>query len=243
MLELEISKRYRRAKCADSQLISLENGDLTGALEGFVNTMGGSRIGENGVREEEFLEIERTPEGYVAHVLEEHKDDDGIVKKVYTEQNLDMRDLGDAVKALDVGDSVRVHLTAKDIKELKDKRTPYVHGHEEVRASVSSTPQLYDILESAIGFYSTEVEVANQYGIHARPASMLAKESAHYDCNVTATYDGNTIDAKGIMGWMTFGASQGSRIFLKSENNGGELDAEACIRSLSGIFKNKFGEE
>lgn len=55
--------------------------------------------------------------------------------------------------------------------------------------------------------------IQDPMGIHARPAGMLAKEAGKYACNITvAVEDGNSVDAKRIMGVMRLAAKQGMQL-------------------------------
>lgn len=76
--------------------------------------------------------------------------------------------------------------------------------------------------------------IKDEMGIHARPAGLLVKEAAKFNCNVTIEKDGRSVDAKRIMGVMSLGAKCGQNIVLRADGDG----EEEAIAQLS-----KFLEE
>ncbi len=84
-----------------------------------------------------------------------------------------------------------------------------------------------------------EVKVINKLGLHARAASLFAKESEKYKSKVELEKDGVRINAKSIMGILMLAAPIGST--LKIIVNG--TDESECIQALVGLVNNKFNEE
>ncbi|MEN8208853.1 MAG: HPr family phosphocarrier protein [Candidatus Fermentibacteria bacterium] len=84
-----------------------------------------------------------------------------------------------------------------------------------------------------------KAEVVNRLGIHARPAAQIVKAASLYDCSLTLTVDGDSVNAKSIMGVMTLAACKGSIIEVTAD---GEKEDEA-LKSLVDIIKDGFGEE
>jgi phosphocarrier protein len=84
-----------------------------------------------------------------------------------------------------------------------------------------------------------EFQIVNQYGIHARPASLFVKAASRYNAEVTVMKDGNQVSGKSIMGLMTLEASRGSRISIVASGE----DAEAVLDELARLIENKFDEE
>ncbi|MFQ5914022.1 MAG: HPr family phosphocarrier protein [Nitrospinota bacterium] len=84
-----------------------------------------------------------------------------------------------------------------------------------------------------------EVVVENRLGLHARPAATFVKITNRYDSEITVSKDDLRVNGKSIMGVMTLGASQGSRLLLRAEGE----DAENLIRELAALVQNKFNEE
>ena len=68
--------------------------------------------------------------------------------------------------------------------------------------------------------------IQDPLGIHARPAGQLAKTAATFaDCDIKVSANGQTADAKRIMGLMKLGAKQGHTLTITCE--GGDEAAAA----------------
>ena len=59
--------------------------------------------------------------------------------------------------------------------------------------------------------------IANEQGVHARPATLLVANANKYKCDITITYDGLTVDLKSIMGVLSLGVTRGSLITIRIE--------------------------
>jgi len=84
-----------------------------------------------------------------------------------------------------------------------------------------------------------KAEVVNRLGIHARPAAQIVKAASQYDCSLTLTVDGDSVNAKSIMGVMTLAACKGSIIEVTAEGD----DENIALKSIIEIIRNGFGEE
>lgn len=89
-------------------------------------------------------------------------------------------------------------------------------------------------------FFSKELVVQNNMGIHARPAAMIVRIANTYDGEVWVEKDGEQVNGKSIMGLMMLAAGQGSRLVFKTEGNA--LDAERMLKELSVLFSSRFEE-
>jgi len=83
-----------------------------------------------------------------------------------------------------------------------------------------------------------EVTVLNATGLHARPASMFVQTAGKFKAKIFVIKEGNSINAKSIMGIMAGGISQGTTIQIKAE---GEDEADA-VDALVQLINDKFGE-
>ena len=82
--------------------------------------------------------------------------------------------------------------------------------------------------------------IPNNLGLHLRPASQLVKKTSSYDdCEITLSKDGQTINAKSIMGVIMLAAEQGSRLVIEAV---GDRSAEA-VNDLIELIESGFGEE
>jgi len=84
-----------------------------------------------------------------------------------------------------------------------------------------------------------QVLVANQLGLHARPASQIAREAQAYAASISLVGQGQAVDAKSILDVLTLAAGPGSTIEIRA--NG--ADAEAAVEKISQLFAARFGEK
>ena len=86
---------------------------------------------------------------------------------------------------------------------------------------------------------SKHVVVVNKLGIHARPAALFAKTANRFKADVFVEKDGETINAKSIMGLMMLAAGPGSKILVLASGP----DAAEAVEAIEALVKGKFGEE
>lgn len=84
-----------------------------------------------------------------------------------------------------------------------------------------------------------EVLVANQLGIHARPAMQIAREAQGFAASVFLAAQGVSVDAKSILDVLTLAAGQGSAVEIRASG----ADAEAAVERISQLFAERFGEK
>jgi phosphocarrier protein len=83
------------------------------------------------------------------------------------------------------------------------------------------------------------VIIANPMGLHARPAALLARTAAQFDCGIKLTKQGVTVNAKSIMGILMLAAEQGAEITIQTS---GEREREA-LEAVKNILSRPFTEE
>jgi phosphocarrier protein len=83
------------------------------------------------------------------------------------------------------------------------------------------------------------VEIINKRGLHARASAKFVKLAADYDAEVTVTRDGQSVDARSIMGLMMLGAGPGSTLELSAEG----AEAEQALDALSELVAARFEED
>ena len=74
-----------------------------------------------------------------------------------------------------------------------------------------------------------EFIISNINGLHARPATVLVSVASKFDCDITLSYNGNTVDLKSIMNVLSLGLKQGALITV-SANGVDEMEA---LRKIS----------
>ena len=84
-----------------------------------------------------------------------------------------------------------------------------------------------------------EFTIINRLGMHARPASMLARLTAQFDSEIFVKRSQTEINGKSIMGIITLAASQGAVLRFKAIGP----DAHEAIDAIGKLINSKFGEE
>jgi phosphocarrier protein HPr len=86
---------------------------------------------------------------------------------------------------------------------------------------------------------SKQVTVINKLGIHARPAAVFAKTANRFKSDVFVEKDGETINAKSIMGLMMLAAGPGSKLLILANGP----DATDAVKAIEDLIASKFGED
>lgn len=82
------------------------------------------------------------------------------------------------------------------------------------------------------------VKLTNQYGLHARPATMFVEACNRFACDVIVIKDGVEVNGKSIMGIMMLGAECGTSLELKTIGE----DAQDALDVLVELVESGFGE-
>ena len=83
------------------------------------------------------------------------------------------------------------------------------------------------------------VEIINERGLHARASAKFVKVASGFDAEVMVSRDGQTVDARSIMGLMMLAAGIGSTIDIAAKGP----EAEAALDALSALIANRFDED
>lgn len=83
-----------------------------------------------------------------------------------------------------------------------------------------------------------KVKVKNALGLHARPATIIAKLLQGTSASVSFTYRRETVNARSIMSVLMLAVTKNSHITIEIEGK----DAEEIMKRLVDAFENKFGE-
>jgi phosphocarrier protein HPr len=83
-----------------------------------------------------------------------------------------------------------------------------------------------------------KLEIKNKLGLHARAAALLVQTVNRFSAQVTLTKDGQSADARSIMGVLTLAATQGSKLHV--EANGEE--AERAVKAIEKLIDARFNE-
>ena len=83
------------------------------------------------------------------------------------------------------------------------------------------------------------VEIVNKRGLHARASAKFVKTASAFDAEVRVSKDGQTVDARSIMGLMMLAAGPGCCIEIEAEG----AAAEAAVTALEQLVSAKFDED
>jgi phosphocarrier protein HPr len=87
--------------------------------------------------------------------------------------------------------------------------------------------------------HSTQVRIANKYGLHARPAAEFVKVANRFQSEVWVSKDDVEVSGKSIMGVMMLAAEHGSFIGIRAEG----ADAVDAVAALVRLVEGRFGED
>lgn len=81
--------------------------------------------------------------------------------------------------------------------------------------------------------------IINKRGLHARASAKLVEAAARFKSQIIVTKDGQSVDARSIMGLMMLAASLGCEIGITAEGP----DADEALVAILALVDAKFGEE
>ena len=85
---------------------------------------------------------------------------------------------------------------------------------------------------------SKTLTLENETGLHARPATELAKIAMKYPCDIKLIANGKIVNAKSPLMIMSAGIKQKTDVEIQCD---GEKEEEA-MKEIEEAFKNNFGE-
>ena len=86
------------------------------------------------------------------------------------------------------------------------------------------------------GIRSEDLVVANEMGVHARPAAMVVRITNKYEGEVWVEKDGERVNGKSIMGIMMLAAGAGSKLTVHTDSP----QADELFEELRNLFAGKF---
>lgn len=84
-----------------------------------------------------------------------------------------------------------------------------------------------------------EITLENKYGLHARPATLLAETANGYESEVSVAKGDQVSNGKSIFELMMLAAEKGSQLRIRAEGP----DAEQAVEALRALVQGKFNEE
>lgn len=84
-----------------------------------------------------------------------------------------------------------------------------------------------------------ELKILNEYGLHARPASLLANTASQYACDIKVVKEESEVNAKSIMNLLLLAAGKDTIIKITADGP----DEDAAISALKELIEvRKFDE-
>jgi UPF0042 nucleotide-binding protein len=82
-------------------------------------------------------------------------------------------------------------------------------------------------------------EVINELGLHARPATRIVQTASRYRSEVTLERDGQTANAKSVMGVLLLLCHKGSRVDVRAQRR---RRRKTAVTAIGALFASRFGE-
>lgn len=83
------------------------------------------------------------------------------------------------------------------------------------------------------------VQILNEQGVHARPASIFAKTASKFKSTISIVQGNRVANAKSIINIMSLGLKKDEEIKIVTEG----VDEKEAMEALVSHIDNKFGEE
>ncbi len=84
----------------------------------------------------------------------------------------------------------------------------------------------------------TDVIVRNPFGLHARPAALIAKLAMKASAGIWMTANGETIDASSIIDILSLACTDGTHITIEAES----ISDVEILREIRSLFEKGFDE-
>ncbi|HEY5072660.1 MAG TPA: HPr family phosphocarrier protein [Caulobacteraceae bacterium] len=86
---------------------------------------------------------------------------------------------------------------------------------------------------------SSQVEIVNERGLHARASAKFVKLASTFDAEIEVTRDDQTVNARSIMGLMMLAAGPGSVITITANGP----DCRSAVLALAALVADRFDED
>ena len=82
---------------------------------------------------------------------------------------------------------------------------------------------------------SKEVVVNNSTGLHARPATLLAKKASSFKSDVSIEFNGKKANVKSLIGVLSLGVTKESKITVMASGDDETLAVEEIVKLISSL--------
>ena len=80
--------------------------------------------------------------------------------------------------------------------------------------------------------YSKEVQVTNQVGLYARPATFFIQKANEFKSTILVEKDERRVNAKSLLGVLSMGITKGTRVSIIAEGP----DEEEAVKALTDML-------
>ena len=86
--------------------------------------------------------------------------------------------------------------------------------------------------------FSKAVEVQNQVGLHARPATFFIQKANEFKSSIWVEKDERKVNAKSLLGVLSLGITKGTVINIIADG----VDEEEAVNTLANLIASNFTE-
>jgi len=86
--------------------------------------------------------------------------------------------------------------------------------------------------------HAAKFVIVNDLGLHARAATKLVQLASRFPCEVSVSHEGQTANAKSVMGVLLLCGSKGTVIEVLATG----VRAEECVSAIGELIAQRFGE-
>lgn len=86
--------------------------------------------------------------------------------------------------------------------------------------------------------YSKEVELQNQVGLHARPATFFIQKANEFKSSIWVEKDERKVNAKSLLGVLSLGIARGTSISIIADG----VDEKEAVDALIALIESNFSE-
>ncbi len=86
--------------------------------------------------------------------------------------------------------------------------------------------------------HSARFTIVNDLGLHARAATKLVQLASRFPCEVSVSHEGQSANAKSVMGVLLLCGSKGTVIEILATG----ARSEECVTAIGDLIAQRFGE-
>lgn len=85
---------------------------------------------------------------------------------------------------------------------------------------------------------ASKFAIVNDLGLHARAATKLVQLASKYPCDVQLSHQGQSANAKSVMGVLLLCGSKGTVVEVTATG----AQADECVKAIGELIASRFGE-